>query len=62
MNELRECPFCGGRDLGVFLGAVLSQVVCQSCGAEAPETQWNFRATDRYTVTPAGKAALRGGE
>ena len=61
MTKLRECPFCGGDDLGVFFGMVLSVVVCQGCGAEADESQWNRRADDRYTLTDAGRKAMGGG-
>jgi hypothetical protein len=34
-NELRECPFCGGRDL-YWMEEPPAYVVCRSCRCEGP--------------------------
>jgi Lar family restriction alleviation protein len=82
MNELRECPFCGGSDLyfddvGNYRWGAVHCGDCEmhgplfrkSSGGEVVEgwektatTEWNRRASDTFTVTPAGRAALEGGE
>lgn len=70
--ELRECPFCGeGVEVNAFISIhLVYQVECSKCEAQGPasmqlheaEEMWNRRASDRYTVTDAGKAELGGGE
>jgi hypothetical protein len=76
MNTLRECPFCGdgahfngGDPVGFCVNC--DNPACYGSLGDGEERNlfrseaeaamaWNRRASDTFTVTPAGKAALRG--
>lgn len=41
MEKIRECPFCGGKDLGIGRGTEDREgwptyIYCGSCGAQGP--------------------------
>ena len=67
MNAPRDCPFCGNDMTKVEADSFgLAHISCVLCGALGPQvlgeeaaiTAWNFRADDRYTITPLGAAML----
>ena len=61
-EKLRDCPFCGSRNVGKHLGVGLMWTVgCDDCGSRTKEctysidavTSWNRRAGD-----PAEESAM----
>lgn len=47
MDELKPCPFCGGRDLvsneWELDAGYVDAIECNDCYAAAPESVWNNR-------------------
>jgi Lar family restriction alleviation protein len=68
MTKLRECPFCGGVEVGPYHGTCGGNTVACDCGAQGPIVdgiaeafaEWNRRASDVYAPTEAGLKALGG--
>lgn len=67
-NQLLPCPFCGDSqfskvDMTYFhqTGPVKGfRIKCGTCGAQAPDTCWNHRATQPAAGEPIGKVELFG--
>jgi hypothetical protein len=51
MSELKACPFCGSKDIGIFLAELSEEyAVCRDCATHAPLETWNDRITDWVSV------------
>jgi len=44
LGPWKPCPFCGSTDIGL---GCWEEIVCKTCGAEAPWDAWQFRVNNK---------------